>query len=122
MLPPGFDKVIQAFSNIMAKMTNPFTPLLFANLILDSFSLAIFAMDKQFFVWIPALLAWLFTFIMYAVFAVKAPHMLSATTIQKLGMQIAAGLGRKGAEITEEKLEELPQGSAPRNIGSGNEE
>lgn len=120
MVPVGLSQIIQSFSNVIAKMTNPFTPLLFANLMVDTFSVIIFFGDhKQLWVLAPALFIWAFTLIVYAVFAIKAPHMLSATTIQKLGMQLEAGIGQQGKEeIPADRYENLPDTTADYSEGN----
>jgi hypothetical protein len=97
-MPPDLSKIIQSFSNVMATMTNAFTPLLFGDVILDTFSFLIFIMYRHMWIWLPALILWIFTAIIYYYFARHKPHMLSTTVIQKYGMQIEASLGEKGKE------------------------
>jgi len=122
MLPTGFEKVIESFTNVIAKMTNPFVPLIFMNVIVDFFTFMIFLFYRSIWIWTPGAILLVFTMIMYGIFAVKSPHMLSSTTIQKFGMQLAAGLGQKGKEITEQQLEELPLLVEPKRIGIPNKD
>lgn len=104
-MPPGLPKIIQSFSNVIATMTNPFSPLLFADIILDTFTFLIFILYRNIWIWMPALALWLFTALVYMYYAKNKPHLLSATVIQKYGMQLAAGLGEKGKpQIDEAKM------------------
>jgi hypothetical protein len=117
-VPPGLTSLIQSFNNVMATMTNAFTPLLYADVILDAFSYLIFIRYTHMWIWVPALLLWILTAIVYFYFALKKPHLLSTTVIQRYGMQIEAKLGEKGKKpMDEATMLEIPPTTdpAPKN-------
>jgi len=81
---------------------------------LNTFTFLIFLLYRQIWVWLPALALWVFTAILYYYFAMKKPHMLSTTVIQRYGMQIEAKLGEKGKKpIDESKMLEIPPTTDP---------
>jgi len=105
--PSGFGKIVNFLGTIITKTTNPFTPLLLSNLVVDTFTIMVFLLFRHIWIWIPAIIFWIFTGVMYALFAIKAPHMLSSTEVQKYGMQLSK-LGQKDKEITVAEMEVKP--------------
>lgn len=105
--PFDLGKIVNSIGTVIAKSTNPYMPLLLLNLLVNTFTLIAFFLYREIWIWIPAIILLVFSIAIYLYFALNMPHMLSSTSIQKFGMQLA-GLGEKDKELPEDKIEAIP--------------
>ena len=114
MIPFDLGKIVSPLGTLIGKkVTNPFQPLLVVNLLFNIFTTIVFLLYRHIGVWIPAVSLLIFTCVMYAIFAVKAPHMLSSTEIQRFGMQLS--LGQKNKELPVPEIEAIPSEAPPES-------
>lgn len=100
--------IIDAIGQQVTRRTSVFTPVLVLNFIIDGFSFLIYLRSNSLAVFIPAVLLLIYSVYRHEKFSMDMPWMLSATTIQRYGMKLAAGMGQKDNVMSEDTLEELP--------------